>query len=105
MDVKRLPTPFLVLGLGVTLMAQSRFTLNLPAIADRLVQQLALGKGERVLIVAHPGVFEELIPHVRYAVMRAGGVDLGVLDVLREPVPDAWDPAVLRRAAPRPAPR
>lgn len=78
-------------------MAQpSRFSFDWPAIAGRLVAQLALQKGERVLLVAHPGTFDELIPHLRYAVMKAGGVDLGVLDVLREPVPQDWDPAVLR---------
>jgi hypothetical protein len=80
-------------------MAQPRFSFDLPAIAQRLVRQLALQKGERVLIVAHPGIFEDLVPHVRYAVMQAGGIDLGVLDVLAEPVPDSWDAAVLRAGA------
>lgn len=80
-------------------MAQPQFEFDWPAIADRLVRQLALRSGERVLIVAHPGLFEDLVPHVRYAVMRAGGIDLGTLDVLREPVPVAWDRAVLDRGA------
>jgi hypothetical protein len=83
----------------VTMRAQARLTLDLPAIASRLVQQLALQAGERVLIVAHPGYFEDLIPHVRYAVARAGGVDLGVIDVLREPIPEAWDVAALGASA------
>lgn len=79
-----------------SLSAQPRFSFDWPAVAARLVGQLALVPGERVLIVAHPGTFEELVPYVRYAVMKAGGVDLGVLDVMREPVPESWDPAVLQ---------
>lgn len=69
--------------------------------ADRLVRQLALQPGEGVVIVAHPGIFEELVPHVRYAVMQAGGTDLGVLDVLAEPVPETWEEAILRAASSR----
>jgi hypothetical protein len=87
------------LASGVLLMAQPQFEFDGPAIAGRLVRQLALQPGERVFIVAHPGLFEELVPHVRYAVMRAGGVDLGTLDVLREPVPTSWEAAVLDRGA------
>ena len=78
-----------------SLAAQPRFSFDWPAVAARLVGQLALVPGERVLIVAHPGTFEELVPHVRYAVMKAGGVDLGVLDVLSHPVPEALNSEVL----------
>jgi leucyl aminopeptidase (aminopeptidase T) len=63
------------------------------------VQQLALKPGERVLSIAHPGTFEDLLPYLRYEVMRAGGVDLGVIGVLREPVPDSFDVAVLQQGA------
>lgn len=86
-------------ALAATLGAQPRLTLDYPAIAKRLVQQLALKPGERVMSVAHPGVFDDLIPHIRYEVMRAGGVDLGVVEVLREPVPDSFDAAVLQNGA------
>ena len=79
--------------------AQPRLTLDHAAIARRLVQQLALKPGERVLSIAHPGVFEELIPWIRYEVMKSGGIDLGVVDVLREPVPEAFDAAVLSKGA------
>jgi hypothetical protein len=88
--------PFL---LAATLVAQPRLTLDHAAIARRLVQQLALQPGERVLSIAHPGVFEDLLPYIRYEVMRAGGIDLGVVDVLREPVPEAFDAAVLQKGA------
>ena len=97
----------IALGLGLvtaamlssTPSAQPNPALDWPAIADCLVRQLALAPGERVLIVAHPGVFEDLVPHVRYAVMKAGGVDLGVLDVLSHPVPEALNSEVLAAGA------
>jgi len=79
--------------------AQPRLTLDHAAIARRLVQQLALKPGERVLSIAHPGVFEDLVPWIRYEVMKSGGIDLGVVDVLREPVPEAFDAAVLAKGA------
>ena len=31
--------------------------------------------------------------------MRAGGIDLGVVEVLREPVPESFDAVVLQRGA------
>jgi leucyl aminopeptidase (aminopeptidase T) len=89
----------LTLGCAVTLVAQPRLTLDYPAMAKRIVQQLALAPGERVMSIAHPGVFDDLLPHIRYEVMRAGGIDLGVVDVLREPVPESFDAAVLSRGA------
>jgi leucyl aminopeptidase (aminopeptidase T) len=64
-----------------------------------IVERLSLRAGERVLLVAHPGTFAEMIPHLRYEVMRAGGVDLGVVDVLQEPVPASFEPAVLQKGA------
>ena len=79
--------------------AQTRLTLDDPAIAHRLVQQLALQPGERVLSVAHPGIFDRLLPFIRYEVMRAGGIDLGVVEVFPEPVPESLDPAVLQKGA------
>ena len=79
--------------------AQPQLTLDWPAMADRLVTQLALEPGERVLLVAAPGVFDDLVPHLRYAVMRAGGVDIGVIDVLKAPFPEHWDTGVLTAGA------
>jgi leucyl aminopeptidase (aminopeptidase T) len=79
--------------------AQPRFSFDYPAIAKRLVQQLALKPGERVMSLAHPGTFADLLPYIRYEVMRAGGIDLGVVEVLREPVPESFDAAVLVKGA------
>jgi aminopeptidase len=86
---------------SLTLSAQQppRLTLDYPAIAKRLVTQLALKPGERVMALAHPGTFEDLLPHIRYEVMKAGGIDLGVVSVLREPWPDSFDPQILVRGA------
>jgi leucyl aminopeptidase (aminopeptidase T) len=83
----------------LALSAQPRLTFDNAAMARRLVQQLALESGERVLLVTHPGTFADLVPHIRYEVMRQGGVDVGVVEVLGEPVPALFDPEVLARGA------
>ena len=89
----------LLLACASALVAQPRLTLDYPAMAKRIVRQLALTPGERVMSIAHAGIFDDLIPHVRYEVMRAGGIDLGVMEVLREPVPESFDAAVLAKGA------
>ena len=91
-----------VLGVVLTLVAparstaQAQFSFDWPAIAAQLVSQLAPRPGERLLILAHPGLFEDLIPHLRYAIARAGATDVGVVDVLAEPVPQGWDLELVR---------
>ena len=77
--------------------AQPQFSFDWPAIAAQLVTRLAPQPGEKILILAHPGLFEDLVPHLRYAIARAGATDVGVVDVLAEPVPQGWDLDVLRR--------
>ena len=92
-----------VLGVVLTLVAparstaQAQFSFDWPAIATRLVAQLAPQPGEKLLILTHPGLFEDLIPHLRYAIARAGATDVGVVDVLAEPVPAGWDFEQVRR--------
>ena len=97
--MRSLVAVLLAIALALPAGAQPRLTLDAPAIARRLVQQLALKPGERVLSIAHPGLFEDVVPHIRYEVVRAGGIDLGVLEVLREPVPESFDAAVLQKGA------
>jgi hypothetical protein len=80
-------------------MAQPRLTLDYPAIAKRIVEQLALKPGERVMMLAMPGVWTEIRPYIRYEVIRADAIDLGVVEVLAEPVPASFDPAVLAKGA------
>lgn len=77
--------------------AQPRLTMDWPAMAARLVTQLDPTPGERILLLARPGNFDDILPYLRYALMEAGAVDLGVVDVLEEPFPEAWDAEVLRR--------
>ncbi len=79
------------------LLAQPRLTMDWEALAERLVTQLAPAPGERILLVARPGQFEELIPPLRYALLRAGAIDLGVVDVVAEPHPVDWDGALPAR--------
>jgi leucyl aminopeptidase (aminopeptidase T) len=91
--------PVAVAAATAALWAQPRLTLDYPAMARTIVERLALRPGERVMSVAHPGTFADLIPHVRYEVMRAGGIDLGVVHVLQEPVPASYEPDVLQKGA------
>ena len=58
-------------------------------VADMLVRRMALKKGERVLLVGQPGLADSLVPRLRSAITRAGGVDLGAVAV-RGTWPDAW---------------
>ncbi len=89
----------LSLLLGASGWAQSvppRFELDYEAMAKKIIERLAMKQGETFLAVAHPGHFDELIPYLRYEAMRAGAVDLGVIDVIQEPVPEDWSEATLR---------
>lgn len=95
----RVGASFLCLLLTVPGWAQSippKFELDYEAIAKKIVERLDMKEGETFLAVAHPGLFDELIPHLRYEVMRVGAVDLGVIEVLEQPVPEAWSDATLR---------
>jgi leucyl aminopeptidase (aminopeptidase T) len=97
--MRRFVLALLTMTLAATIAAQPRLTIDYSAMAKRIVQQLALKPGERVISVAHPGIFEDLLPYLRYEVMRAGGIDLGAVGVLREPVPESFDAAVLAKGA------
>ncbi|MBH30697.1 MAG: hypothetical protein CMG71_01755 [Candidatus Marinimicrobia bacterium] len=79
-----------------SLTAQERLRLDWPELARIIVQRLALEQGETVLLVAHPNMFRDLIPTLRYEVMKAGAVDLGVIDVLP---PGEWDSNVIQKGA------
>ncbi len=77
--------------------AQPRLTMDWEAMAEQLVTQLAPAPGEKILLVARPGQFDALVPPLRYALMRAGAIDLGVIDVIAEPYPTGWDGDLLTR--------
>ena len=80
------------------LVAQERLNLDWPALAQKIVERMALEQGEKVLLVAHPDMFRQIVPHLRYEVMKAGGVDLGVIDVLASSTFESWDPQLLQQA-------
>jgi hypothetical protein len=91
---------------GIFLMRQAAAaapSLDYPALAERLVRQMALQPGEKVLLLSRPGDFEPLLPLLRQAVIRAGGVDLGSWQVLAADPADPKAPSVeASRAALRP---
>ena len=88
--------------LAASVHAQSvppRHSLDHEAIAKKIIERLDMKEGETFLAVAHPGLFEEMIPYLRYEAMRVGAVDLGVLDVLEQPVPEGFSEETLRDGA------
>ncbi len=50
--------------------------INRQGLAERIVEQLSLQDDETVLIVNRKGLFEAIIPHIRYAVMAHHGIDI-----------------------------
>lgn len=86
----------MIAGIGVApVQAQVGRDLDYEALAKRMVAQMALQPGERVLTIAYPGKLDKLWPFVRYEVAKAGGVDLGVVSVMPWPVRDAWQKSTL----------
>jgi hypothetical protein len=90
------PLALLVAGAAFAQNPLPQQSMQWRALAERIVEQLQLEPGEKVISLSRPGMFDELIPHLRYAVIEAGGVDLGVIDTLDEPFPEDWDEATLR---------
>ena len=71
-----------------SLMAQNEST-DWRAAATKIVGRLALVRGERVLLVAVPGVADALVPVLREAIRAAGGTDLGAV-AQQGAQPPAW---------------
>ena len=71
-----------------------------PAVAAKIVKQLALLPGERVLLVGVPGAADPLVPVLRDAVRRAGGIDLGAV-AERAEAPASWQTEFTRELAKR----
>ncbi|MEP7345515.1 MAG: aminopeptidase, partial [Gemmatimonadaceae bacterium] len=60
------------------------------AVASKLVERMALTKGERVFLLAMPGLADSLIEPLRQRVREAGGMDLGALST-KGAAPVGWD--------------
>ena len=84
-------------GLAGAAGALPQQTMQWQALAEQIVRQLQLEPGEKVISLRQPGMFDQLVPHLRYAVMQAGGIDLGVIEVLDEPMPEDWDEDTLKK--------
>jgi len=97
-------TTLVVSLMAIPVAAAPAQRLDWQAIADKLVQQMALQPGERVLLLAAPGQFEALIPTLRLAVTRAGGVDLGSWTVLPLALLDGPNAAVVEQGERRSRP-
>jgi len=72
-------------------------SLDWPRIAHVIVHRMALETGEKVLVVAHPDKFQDLVSPIRYEVMKAGGIDLGVMNAL--PASDERESDALQRSS------
>ncbi|MEC7490806.1 MAG: aminopeptidase [Pseudomonadota bacterium] len=77
------------------LIAQERRTLAWPEVARKIVARLSLEPGERVIVIAHPDMFQDLVPHLRYEVIKTGGIDLGVINILASSAPIPWETGII----------
>lgn len=71
--------------------------LDYDALAERIVHHMTLQPGEKVLLLSYPGEFEPLVPLLRRAVIRAGGIDLGSWQVPAEAL-SGLDPAAVAKS-------
>lgn len=87
--------------MGMMLMSSSTLAaappLDYPALVDRIVQQMRLQPGEKVLLLSHPAEFQAIIPLLRQAVVRAGAVDLGCWQVPAGAT-EGLDPAAVEKS-------
>ena len=95
--MKRVVACLAMLTVSLSTWALPQRSMDWEGLANAIARRLALEPGEEVVIVAHPRRFEEMIPHLRYAVMQAGGVDLGVIMVPAHPYPENWDPELVQQ--------
>ena len=80
-------------------MAQADST-NWRAIATKIVERMALKRGERVLLVGVPGAADALVRVLRDAIRSAGATDLGAV-AERAAAPASWETDFTRGIATR----
>lgn len=78
-------------------MAQTDST-NWRAVAAKIVERMALTRGERVLLVGVPGAADALVPALREAIRAAGATDLGAV-AERAEAPPSWQTDFTREIA------
>lgn len=78
-------------------MPEAQLGIDTRAMADALMQRMALQRGEGVLIVGVPGEWDPLVAALRERVRAAGARDLGALATQGTP-PAAWDTDFTRQA-------
>ncbi|MBV6522577.1 MAG: hypothetical protein MNPFHGCM_02725 [Gemmatimonadaceae bacterium] len=94
----------LTILLGAAFAMQTRIAMgqmqgnDWQAVAARIVERMALTSGERVFLLAEPGLADSLIEPLRARVRAAGGIDLGAVAV-RGVAPAAWQTDWTRRLA------
>ena len=89
----------LVIAAPATAMAQADST-NWRGVAAKIVERMALKRGERVLLVGVPGAADALVPVLRDAVRAAGATDLGAV-AERAATPASWQTDFTRGIATR----
>ena len=105
-DTPMRPMPFVIAALAVvcvaTLVGAAAPDLRLPGDGEA-PRAAARAQARRAGDVdrASRRLRRSACRYIRYEVMRAGGIDLGVVEVLREPVPESFDAAILHQGRAR----
>lgn len=87
----------LIALLGRPGMLQAQQGIDVRAMADALMQRMALQRGEGVLFVGIPGTWDALVATLRERIRAAGARDLGVLATQGTP-PAGWETDFTRAA-------
>jgi hypothetical protein len=87
--------------LGGTDATAQESALEWQQLAERLVTQMDLRVGERVLLIGTRGRFDALVQHLRTLVAERGGIDLGAMSVPEAHFVGWWESEFLQQAIAR----
>lgn len=73
-----------------TIHSGAAFSLNMEAIAEKLLERSSLQPGERVVMIGQPGEFDSLVSLLGRKIASRGAVYLGTLSVDTVTWPQAW---------------
>jgi hypothetical protein len=68
------------------------------AIANKLMERSNLAEGEKVILMAHPGSFDPLIPLLAEKITQAGAAYLGTFSVDSSSRPASWETDFVKQA-------